>query len=146
MRTRAQTRDTPDVAVVGARTDCASTAASRPTGPGAAVVARSSTKITRQLAPCDRLRAMGALTDLWKSERGLLTALILIAAGILAGLSVLTADQWMDFTKFIFVTYVGGKTVTGAVAILKGSKADAAVDGALVQVATTEAPATEVKS
>jgi hypothetical protein len=64
---------------------------------------------------------MGALTDLWKSERGLLTALILIAAGILAGLAVLTADQWMDFTKFIFVTYVSGKTVTGTVQILRGS-------------------------
>jgi len=64
---------------------------------------------------------MGALTDLWKSERGLLTALILIAAGVLAGLGILTADQWMDFTKFIFVTYVSGKTVTSAFQIAKGS-------------------------
>ena len=88
---------------------------------------------------------MGALTDLWKSERGLLTALILIAAGILAGLAVLTADQWMDFTKFIFVTYVSGKTVTGAVQIWKGSPADGAVDDALVQVANTETKPAEVK-
>lgn len=80
---------------------------------------------------------MGALTDLWKSERGLLTALILIAAGILAGLAVLTADQWMDFTKFIFVTYVSGKTVTGAVSIWKGTPDPVPTP--------TPAPAPEVK-
>jgi hypothetical protein len=63
---------------------------------------------------------MSAVTDLWKSERGLLTVVILIAAAVLAGIGVLTPDQWTDFTKFIFVTYVAGKTVTGAVQIAKG--------------------------
>ena len=29
---------------------------------------------------------MGALTDLWRSERGLLAVLIIIAASVLAGL------------------------------------------------------------
>jgi len=87
---------------------------------------------------------MGALTDLWKSERGLLTALILIAAGVLAGMTILTADQWMDFTKFIFVTYVSGKTVTGAVSIWRGTPAP--VPAPAAPAPTPEpAPSTEVK-
>jgi hypothetical protein len=83
---------------------------------------------------------MGALTDLWKSERGLLTALILIGASILAGVAILTAEQWMDFTKFIFVTYVSGKTVTGAVSIWKGTPDPAPAPAP----APTPAPAPEV--
>lgn len=67
---------------------------------------------------------MGAITDLWKSERGLLTILILIAASVLAGILVITGDQWLDFTKFVFVTYVAGKSLTGAVQIVKGGTAD----------------------
>jgi hypothetical protein len=67
---------------------------------------------------------MGAITDLWKSERGLLAVLLVITAGILAGLGYMTTPEWTEFAKWIFVTYTAGKTVTGAFQIAKGGTAD----------------------
>lgn len=64
---------------------------------------------------------MGAITDLWKSERGLLAVLIIVAATVLTALSKMTIDSWQTFVTGIFITYAAGKTVTGAVAILKGT-------------------------
>lgn len=63
---------------------------------------------------------MGAITDLWKSERGLLAVLLVAAAGTLAGLGHMTTPQWTEFAQWIFVTYTAGKTVTGAFEIAKG--------------------------
>jgi hypothetical protein len=67
---------------------------------------------------------MGALTDLWKSERGLLAVLLVASAGILAGLGHMTIPEWTEFAKWIFITYTAGKTVTGAFQIAKGGTAD----------------------
>ena len=67
---------------------------------------------------------MGALTDLWKSERGLLAVLLVATAGLLAGLGHMTVPEWTEFAKWIFVTYTAGKTVTGAFQIAKGGTAD----------------------
>ena len=64
---------------------------------------------------------MGAITDLWKSERGLLAVLIIVAATILAAIGDMTVSEWQTFVTGIFITYAAGKTVTGAVAILKGT-------------------------
>jgi hypothetical protein len=64
---------------------------------------------------------MGALTDLWKSERGLLAVLIIIAASVLAGLDKMPVADWQTFVTGIFITYAAGKTVTGAVAIMRGT-------------------------
>jgi len=64
---------------------------------------------------------MGALADLWKSERGLIAVALLIAATTLCGMAVITVQQWMDFAKWIFTTYAVAKTVTGVVAIAKSS-------------------------
>jgi len=63
---------------------------------------------------------MGAIADLWKSERGLLAVLIIVAASILAGLDKMPVADWQTFVTGIFIAYAAGKTVTGAVAILKG--------------------------
>jgi hypothetical protein len=66
---------------------------------------------------------MGALTDLWKSERGIIAVALIVAASVLTGLSVLTPEkweQWSTFVKWIFVTYTAGKTLTGAALIMKG--------------------------
>jgi len=60
---------------------------------------------------------MGAITDLWKSERGLLAVLIIIAASIFVGLDKMTVADWQTFVTGIFIAYAAGKTVTGAVAI-----------------------------
>lgn len=72
---------------------------------------------------------MGALTDLWHSERGII-ALVLLA-GVTAALFTgnCTFEQWQSYSKWIFVTYATSKTVTGAVDLFKngsGAKADAA--------------------
>ncbi len=67
---------------------------------------------------------MGALTDLWRSERGLLAVLIIIAASVLAGLGSMPVAEWQTFVTGIFVAYAAGKTLTGAVEILKGRPAD----------------------
>jgi hypothetical protein len=67
---------------------------------------------------------MGALTDLWKSERGLLAVLLVVTAGVLAGLGQMTIPEWTEFSKWIFITYTAGKTVTGAFQIAKGGTAD----------------------
>lgn len=67
---------------------------------------------------------MGAITDLWKSERGLLAVLLVATAGVLAGLGHMTTTEWTEFAKWIFVAYAAGKTVTGAFQIAKGGTAD----------------------
>lgn len=61
---------------------------------------------------------MGAITDLWKSERGLIAVALIAAATALCGLSVITVQQWLDYTKWIFVTYAAAKTITGSVGIV----------------------------
>jgi hypothetical protein len=66
---------------------------------------------------------MGAIADLFKSERGLVTIALIIAATVLTTMSVLTAErwgQWSEFVKWIFITYTAGKTVTSSVSIVKG--------------------------
>lgn len=60
---------------------------------------------------------MGALLDLWKSERGLVAVALIAAATVMTGMSIITVDQWLDYTKWLFVTYAAAKTVTGAVGL-----------------------------
>jgi hypothetical protein len=67
---------------------------------------------------------MGAIADLWKSERGLLAVLLVIGATVLTALSQMTIQQWQDYTLWIFGLYAGSKTVTGAVALFKGGTAE----------------------
>jgi len=74
---------------------------------------------------------MGAITDLWKSERGLLAVLIIIAASVLAGLDKMAVAEWQTFVMGIFIAYAAGKTVTGAVAILKDGQLRTAAISAL---------------
>jgi hypothetical protein len=91
---------------------------------------------------------MGAITDLWKSERGLLAVLIIIAASVLAGLDKMPVADWQTFVTGIFITYAAGKTVTGAVQLLTSPRAElaAAVKAVVVAAEQTPAPAPEVKS
>jgi hypothetical protein len=75
---------------------------------------------------------MGAITDLWKSERGLLAVLIIVAASVLTGLDKMTVADWQTFVMGIFIAYAAGKTVTGAVAIMRGTTDPAPVPAAPV--------------
>lgn len=64
---------------------------------------------------------MGAIKDLWQSERGLVGIALIAAATVLCGLATITPDQWLEYTKWIFVTYAAAKTITGSVAIATAS-------------------------
>lgn len=66
---------------------------------------------------------MNALRDLLGSERGFFALLLVIASTVLAALGKMTIDQWQSFAIWIFGIYVGGKTVTGAVDVLKNGGA-----------------------
>ena len=84
---------------------------------------------------------MGAIADLWKSERGLIAAMLIVSANVLAGMGKITFGEWREYTLYIFGTYAVLKTVTGAVATIKGSPVNKDVDDALVTVANTETEA-----
>lgn len=58
---------------------------------------------------------MGALTDLWRSERGLLCLVIILAASVLAALGKTDFNGWSSFVMVVYGTYVAGKTLTSAV-------------------------------
>ena len=100
---------------------------------------------------------MGAITDLWKSERGLLAVLIIVAASVLAGLDKMTVADWQTFVMGIFIAYAAGKTVTGAVQLMTTPRAEdhaaealvlerlAAAVKAVVDTEQPPAPAPEVK-
>ncbi|MGC2778801.1 MAG: hypothetical protein WA418_24545 [Bradyrhizobium sp.] len=60
---------------------------------------------------------MGAIKDLWQSERGLVAVALIAAASVLCGIGAVPVDQWLAYTKWIFVAYAAAKTVTGAVAM-----------------------------
>ena len=64
---------------------------------------------------------MGALTDLWQSERGVVAIVLILGATVLMIVGRMTIDQWIDFNKWVFVTYAASKTITGSVALVKGS-------------------------
>ncbi len=84
---------------------------------------------------------MGALTDLWKSERGLFALVLIIAATVLTALGHMTIDAWQDFALYIFGIYVTGKTVTGAVGLFKGTLSpDAATPAPAPAPAPTPTP------
>lgn len=63
---------------------------------------------------------MGAIKDLWQSERGIVVVALIVACTVLCFTSVVTPEQWLDYTKWVFVTYAAAKTVTGAVALATG--------------------------
>lgn len=56
---------------------------------------------------------MGALANLWHSEKGIIAVLALIGATVLAALSILTAEQWIGFAEWTLAFYIGGKTIQG---------------------------------
>lgn len=82
---------------------------------------------------------MGAIADLWKSEKGLLTLAIIVCATVLAALNRMTTDQWISFVQVIFGAYVFGKTATGVAQIVKGTPAQAPASTPSALPVTTDA-------
>ena len=62
---------------------------------------------------------MGAIKDLFASERGLFAVVLIVAATVLTGLDRMTIQQWQEFSTYIFGIFVGGKTITTAVGLFK---------------------------
>lgn len=60
---------------------------------------------------------MGALSDLWKSERGLVGLAIILATTVLFALGRISSEQWTTIIQWTFATYVAGKSVTSAIGI-----------------------------
>lgn len=68
---------------------------------------------------------MGFL-DLFKSERGIILLLLLVASTVLTAIGRMTVDQWTTFNEIVFGAYVVGKSATGVAAIITdGKKTDA---------------------
>lgn len=65
---------------------------------------------------------MGALLDLWKSERGLVAITLIASATVALALGVISTDQWIDYTKWLFAAYAAGKTATSVAGIVSGHK------------------------
>ena len=61
---------------------------------------------------------MGALANLWNSEKAITGGVLVIAATVLAALGHMTVDAWREYTMVIFGLYIGGKTVQGAAAAI----------------------------
>lgn len=62
------------------------------------------------------LVAMSALNDLWHSEKGIVGIILILAITALVIVGSVTAEQWTDYTKWVFGIYVAGKTVQGITA------------------------------
>jgi hypothetical protein len=57
----------------------------------------------------------GALKALSNSEKAVAIGVLVIAATAMVFTGHMDIDQWTSYTEFMAVTYVGGKTVQGAV-------------------------------
>jgi len=73
--------------------------------------------------------SIGGITDLLESERGIICILLIIASTVLVIVGKLTAEDWLTYTKWIAVTLIASKTVTGTVETIvsrqpKDQKAD----------------------
>lgn len=71
---------------------------------------------------------MGAIIDLWKSERGLMAMALIIASFVLTLTGKVSTEVWVDYSKWIFVTYAAAKAVTSVAETRAGRETD--LDGA----------------
>lgn len=83
---------------------------------------------------------MGAITNLWRSERGILAVLLVISATVLASLNRMSIDAWRDFSLYVFGIYATTRTVTGAVDLVVTAKRDSAAASANLSTSSTELP------
>jgi len=65
---------------------------------------------------------LGALTDIFHSEKGLAALVLIIAATVLCTLGHMTIADWTDFAKWTFAVYVGGKTIQGGVSAIAAAR------------------------
>ena len=66
------------------------------------------------------VRSVGALSDLWNSERGLLAAVIIVAATVLCALGRMPVSTWQETVVGVYGVYAVSKGATGVAQIWKG--------------------------
>lgn len=82
---------------------------------------------------------MGAIADLWKSERGLAFVIALTIATVAwIGLGKMTTDQWADYTKWLIGIYVVGKSATSLVETIVRGKTEASASSPAPAPAATK--------
>jgi len=64
---------------------------------------------------------MGALKNLWNSERGLVAIALIVACTVLVAIGRITVEQWQSYSTWIFGIYVAGKTATGTAQIIRST-------------------------
>lgn len=80
---------------------------------------------------------MGAFADLFNSERGLLTILLVIASTVLCAIGKLDVTDWTTYTKWALLIYTTGKTVTGVASSITGKDTDGVAAPKTSSVVTT---------
>lgn len=84
---------------------------------------------------------MKVLKDLLASEKAIFVIALIIGATVLTALGHMTVDQWIEYTKFMAVTYVAGKSVHGAAVAISNGRAvdhDALADSIVDRIAVTD--------
>ena len=79
---------------------------------------------------------MGALTDILKSERGIVALALIICATVLAAMGLIEFSDWRDYTLYIFGIYATSKTATGVAQIIKSKPASEAPTTASGEITT----------
>jgi hypothetical protein len=64
---------------------------------------------------------MDGLIGLINSKKAVAGAALVVCSTVLAAMGKLTMDQWTEYTKWIFIVYVGGETANGVAATIKGA-------------------------
>lgn len=66
------------------------------------------------------------ITDLFASERGVFSILLLVACTVFVIVGKMTLEQWINYTQVIGVALVASKTVTGVVETIKAKSGSSA--------------------
>lgn len=88
---------------------------------------------------------MGGFKDLFLSERGIVTVLLLVAVTVFVCIGAITFEQWQTYTTVVSSVYLGSKTITGVAAIIKGpaatddppSKSDVKTEADIIRASNT---------
>jgi hypothetical protein len=88
------------------------------------------------------------------SEKAIAGGILIICATVLVALNKMTVSDWQTYSQTVFITYVAGKTVQGAVATVANrdttttKKTEVTVSGddtKVVDVAQTQGASSETK-
>lgn len=62
---------------------------------------------------------MKAIVDMLGSERAVFALALIIGATVLTALGQISPADWIEFAKYLGTIYIGSKTVTTAIEVIK---------------------------